>query len=517
MKHFKKFTIYMLLVLLTACSEDFIDNPPESNITVDNFYNNDEQVLAGSASLYNYPWFHFNSTFILCLDLYAGNALGNYLDLAQFENFNVNQGNQNASEGWQSFFLVVAYANNQLNAIENKTGPSVSQAVKDWTRGESLFMRALAYFYLVRTWGAVPILEDVNVYGTNEPIYRNRVEDVYTLIIRDLTEAAELCPSSWPSSEAGRVTSGAANGILAKVYLTLGDYDNALICVNKVINSGLYSLMPVYGDIFTNPNNDNCVESVFELQFVSPPQGSHWGYCNTHQAYLAGSSGLTNNNPTDGWASFVPSNDLLRDYEAGDLRRYHTVMEQGNYYPDLVTRDGGFTVENAFGGSNYVAFRKYVIGSADEYPGTGFMNTAINTHILRYADVLLMRAEAILGNSASTSEATALGDINAVRARAGLPDFSSITLDDILHERRMELVIEGDRWYDLARINRSRAIEILSNSDRAYLVDSNDPNSGTGDGKFVVPQESDFLLPIPLSESDINPLLKEAPVAYEFK
>ena len=109
MKHYKIFIIFMLFALATACSEDFIDNPPESNITVDNFYNDDEQVLAGSASLYNYPWFHFNSNFILCLDLYAGNALGRYRDLVQFETFNVNQGNQFASEGWQSFFLVSCF------------------------------------------------------------------------------------------------------------------------------------------------------------------------------------------------------------------------------------------------------------------------------------------------------------------------------------------------------------------------------------------------------------------------
>jgi hypothetical protein len=272
--------------------------------------------------------------------------------------------------------------------------------------------------------------------------------------------------------------------------------------------------MPNYGDIFNKPENNNCAESVFELQFVSPPQGSHWGYCNTHQAYLAGAGVITG--AGDGWATFVPSNDLLSDYEPNDNRRYYTVMEQGNYYPELCTSDGGYTVENPLGGSNYVAFRKYVIGSATEYSNIGFMNTDINTHILRYADVLLMRAEAILGSSASTSDATALGDINAVRARAGLPALASITLDDILHERRMELVIEGDRWYDLTRINRTKAIEILSNTDRAYLVDSNDPNSGTGDGRFIVPSETDFFLPLPVSESDINPLLKEDPVPYEF-
>lgn len=512
MKRNKILTIFVFLVLLSACSKDFLDITPEDQITIDNYYNNDEQMLTGGAALYNRPWFFFNEKFVLCMDVYSGNASGDYVDIAQFNKFAVYSANQFSSEGYKSLFSVVAYANSLLDIVNNKAGEKVTKEVKEWSKGEALFMRSTAYYFLVRTWGAVPILEDINTYGTNVPVYKNRVEDVYTLIERDLKAAAELLPTQWSDANIGRATKGAANGMLAEVYLTRKDYANARTYAEKVINSGLYSLMPNYGDIF-HPRNNNCIESIFELQWVAPPS-DNWYVTNTHQAYLAAAGKLTG--AGDGWGTFIPSNDFISEYEAGDLRRYYTVMEKDNYYPDLATKDGGFTVENALT-NNYAGFRKYIVGSAEEWPSIKFMTSDINTHILRYAEILLIRAEAILGSAASTTDVTALSDINKVRDRAGLPALTSITLDDILHERRMELPLESaDRWYDLARIDRAKANSILANTDRAYLVNRDDPNSGTGGDIFVTPSESDYLLPLPQTETDINPLLLEEPRAYEF-
>lgn len=514
MKIYKILPIFVLLIIFSACSKDFLEITPEDQITIDNYYNDDAQLLTGGAALYNRPWFFFNEKFVLCMEVYAGNASGDYVDIAQFNKFAVFAANQFSTEGYQSLFAVVAYANSLLDIVENKTGSGVSDEAKEWSKGEALFMRAVAYYFLVRTWGPVPILEDINTYGTNIPVYKNRVEDVYALITRDLTAAADLLPIAWSDNNKGRATSGAANGMLAEVYLTLKDYTNAKTYADKVINSGQYALMPNYGDIF-HPSNNNCIESLFELQWVSPPQGQHWFYTNTHQAYLAAAGKLTG--AGDGWGTFIPCNDFIAEYEDGDLRRHSTVMEQGNFYPELVTSEGGFTVENSMT-ANYAGWRKYIVGSAAEWPTVNFMNTDLNTHILRYAEILLIRAEAILAGSASTSDATALADINAVRNRAGLASLSSITLDDILHERRIETVLEnGDRWYDLCRIDRAKANEILSNTDRAYLADRDDPNSGTeGGGRFVTPSESDYLLPLPQVETDINPLLLEDPVPYDF-
>jgi len=518
MNLYKILGILVLLGFMAGCSDDFLEITPEDRLTIDNYYNNDEQLFTGGAALYNRPWFYFNEKFILCMDVYAGNASGDYTDIVQFNKFAVFSANQFMSEGYQSLYAVVAYANSLLDIVDNKVGPQVSDQAKEWSRGEGLFMRAVAYYYLVRTWGPVPILEDINQYGTDVPVYRHRVEDVYTLIKRDLAEAAELLPLAWPESQNGRVTKGSANGMLAEVCLTLKDYANARLYADKVVESGVYALMPNYSDNFQpkgGVTSDNNKESIFELQWVSPPQGEHWYYTNTHQAYLAAAGKLTATG--DGWGTFIPSNDFIRAYEDGDLRRQPTIMEKGNFYPELVTKEGGFLVENAMT-NNYAGYRKYVVGSPEEWPTVNFMNTDVNTHILRYAEVLLIRAEAILGASASTTDVTALADFNKVRERAGLEAKDVITLDDILQERRMELPIEsGDRWYDLARIDRTKAIEILSNTDRAYLADREDPDGGSeGGGRFVVPTEGDFLLPLPQVETDINPLLKEEPVAYDF-
>lgn len=518
MKLYKILGILFLLGFIASCSDDFLEITPEDSLTIDNYYNNDEQLYTGGAALYNRPWFYFNEKFILCMDVYAGNTSGDYVDIAQFNKFAVFAANQFSTEGYQSLFSVVAYSNSLLYIVKNKVGPNVSDQAKEWSRGEALFMRSLAYFFLVRTWGPVPILENIDQYGTDVAVYRNRVDDVYTLIERDLKEAAELLPIAWPESSLGRATKGAANGILAEMYLTRKDYANAKIYADKVVDSGEYSLMPNYSDNFQHKGGvscDNNNESIFELQWVSPPQGEHWYYTNTHQAYLAAAGKLTATG--DGWSTFIPSVDFILAYEDGDLRRKATIMEKGNFYPELVTKEGGYLVENPMT-NNHAGYRKYVVGSQEEWPSVNFMNTDINTHILRYAEVLLIRAEAILGNAASTTDATALEDFNKVRERAGLPALSEITLDDILQERRMELAIEsGDRWYDLARIDRAKATDILSNTDRAFLADPEDINGGTeGGGSFVVPVESDFLLPLPQVDTDINPLLKEDPIPYEF-
>lgn len=511
MKNYNIIAIFILSIVFSACSKDFLEITPEDQITVDNYYNTDQQLYTGGASLYNRPWFHFNEKFILCMDVYAGDASGNYSFIKQFEDFAVNGENTFLNEGYRSLWNVVAFSNNLLNIVENKCGADVSDEAKEFSKGEALFMRSIAYFYLVRTWGAVPIFEKIDQYGTDVPVYRNRVEDVYSLIIRDLKSAAELLPVSWDANK-GRVTKGSANAILAEVYLTLEDYSNAKTYADLVVNSGQYALMPNYGDIF-HPANNNCIESIFELQWVAPAQGSHWFYTNTHQAYLAAAGKITG--AGDGWGTFLPSLDFINSYEDGDLRKHSTIMEVGDFYPELCTADGGFTVENSLT-SNSAGYRKYVVGSTDEWPTVNFMNTDLNTHIMRYAELLLIRAEAILAGSASTTDPTALADVNAVRDRAGLAPVSEVTLDVILQERRMELAIEGDRWYDLVRIERSKAVEMISSMNRAYLADRDDPTSGYASDKYVTPSATDFILPFPQGDADKNPLLREEPVAYDF-
>ncbi|WP_147676109.1 RagB/SusD family nutrient uptake outer membrane protein [Algibacter pacificus] len=502
-----KIILIFILLLAISCSENFVEQSPEDAITVDNFFNTDQQVLSSGSPLYGYPWFYFNEKFLITIgDLYAGNAIGSYSDLAQFENFTVNGSNQFANEGWDSLYNVIANANVLIHNLETKVGTNVSQDIIDKVMGEAYFMRATAYFYLVRIWGAVPIIYSVDQINSKEPIYKNKIEDIYSFLINDYEKANSLLPEIWDTNNLGRVTKSACDGMLAKVYITLKDYTNANSYTTKVITSNMYSLLPNYEDLF-NPIYNNNAESIFALQWVAC---GDWGYQNANQAYLAASPKLTQ--VGDGWGTFQPSIDLINAYENGDLRRYRTIMEPGNFYPELVTAEGGYTVPDDGMTSTLAGFRKYIVGSPDE-GNVCFMSTDVNTNILRYADILLIHAESILATSDSTTDQGALDAFNAVRTRAGLDPKTEITLSDIFNERRIEFVVEGDYWFDLIRRDRTEAINILSNQERGVYQDR---DINTIASKKVTPSQSSFLLPIPSAETAKNPLLLEDPVAFDF-
>ena len=508
MKTNKILTLLLVFFITLSCSDSFLDNPPEDSLVVDNFFNTDDQVFASGSALYGFPWFYFGGEkFILALDTYAGNGVGAYSDLKQFEDFALTGTNQFLNEGWDSLWNVVATSNTLLNNLETKVGDGVSEEMKNNVMGEAYFMRATAYFYIVRTWGAVPIIYTMEQYANTELAHKNPVEDIYKFIINDYTKASQLLPIQWANAE-GRVVRSACDAFLSKVYLTMKDYAKAKTYAEKVINDGQFGLLPNYGDVFREENN-NSRESIFALQWIGC---SEWGYGSTLQAYLAANSKLTGFG--DGWGTFQPSIELVASYEEGDLRRHETIMEPGDYYEDLVTEEGGYTVPEDGLTSTIAGFRKYLVGPpGDTEYETCFMRTGLNTPMMRYADVLLIHAEAILGTQASTSDAAALESFNAVRTRAGLEAKTEITSNDIFHERQLEFVLEGDYWYDLARRNRSDALAIIANQERGTY---NDRNVEELNSKHVTPSDADFLFPIPSSEIDSNPNLAGEPVPFEF-
>lgn len=508
MKTNKILTFLILFFITFSCSDDFLDNPPEDSLVVDNFFNTDEQVFASGSALYGFPWFYFGGEkFILALDTYAGNGVGSYSDLNQFEDFAMTGNNQFLSEGWDSLFNVIATSNTLLDNLENKVSANVSQEMINNVKGEAHFMRATAYFYLVRLWGAVPIIHKMEQYANTELAYKNTVEDIYQFIINEYTTANQLLPVKWPNA-VGRVQKSACDAFLAKVYVTMKDYGKGKSYAEKVINENHYNLLNNYGDLF-RPQNNNNSESIFAIQWI---ECSDWGYGSTHQAYLAANSKLTGFG--DGWGTFQPSIELVNTYEEGDLRRHETIMEPGDFYEDLVTIEGGYTVPDDGLTSTLAGFRKYVVGPpGDSEIESCFMRTGLNTPLMRYADVLLLHAEAILGNQGSTTDGAALESFNAVRTRAGLSPKDVITTEDIFHERQLEFVLEGDYWFDLARRDRSEALEIISNQERGTY---NNRDVEQLNSKKVTPSEADFLLPIPNSEIDSNPNLAGDPVPFEF-
>ncbi len=514
-KSIKCFVVLIAVFFTVSCSKEFLDNPPQDKLVLDNFYTTDGQVLGSGSGLYARPWFYFNEKFIYGVaEMTSGNARTGYSPMVPFENLTVDNNNQFVYEGWQSLFNVIAQSNTLLYNLENNA-KGITPEVLERVKGEAYFMRATAYFYLVRTFGAVPLLNKIEQYTENGPIYRNNVADVYQFIINDYNTAYQKLPKTTGSGslEKGRLIKSASDAMLAKVYITLKDYPNAQLYAEKVINSGDYTLIDDYGLLFNNPNYNNSRESIFSLEWAGC---SGYGTGNSSQVYITPNFKI-GGGANSGYGTFIPTIDLRRAYEAGDKRRKSTIMLPGDFYPELVTTAGGYVVPQT-GCAQYdpesMGFRKYVIGSPVEFSGVCNQSTGQNTCMMRYADVLLIEAEAVLAGGASTSSPQALSAINQVRARAGLSAKTSITPDDVFKERRVELALEGDFWYDLVRRNRVDAKNIIESQERGTY--SNIALQAINSKKVKVLDEKIFLFSIPDAELKANPLLNNDPVPFQF-
>ncbi|ATL49139.1 RagB/SusD family nutrient uptake outer membrane protein [Chitinophaga caeni] len=508
------------ILLLTNCSKDFLNKPPEDQIVTANFYKTEEQVVASTNILYGLPWFNFNTkAFWAITELSGGNGRSWSGDVVNFSDLTVTGDNQLLYSAWESLYSVVAQSNMLLVNLPKYVDPSISQTVVNNALGEAHFMRGMAYFFLVRLFGAVPIIEN-NFEHVYDPLLpRHRVEDVYQFIINDFTFAEANCYSKLRTSTYANnthVSSGSASAMLAKIYLYLKDYPKAREKSELVINSGEFKLYGLevpgtdFDGLFRTKNNNN-EESIVALQWTVDLV--KYGVQNAVQASFALNSTITGTG--DGWAVLGPTIDLQRAFEPGDIRRKSTIMLPGDFYPEINQAAGGFTVpEDANAQGTRAAIKKYVVGTPADNGGIGAMQkTANNTYLMRMAEVYLVHAESILADQESTSDPAALASFNKIRRRAGLGDKPNITQDDILRERRVEFAIEGDYWFDLGRINRAKAINIMNNQERGTYSNDNPPEIYSA---HINMTEDKFLFPIPTSEVAKNPKFMEAPVPYEF-
>ena len=524
----RKITIAIFaLGAMASCSNDFTDRPSEDSISASNYYKNDEQVSTATDGMYYKTWFQFNNKFFYAIsEVCSGNMYTNSSDVNAMRSFSITSSDAEMFAGWQSLWANVAQANYLINNLQRVADPSVSQSVINNALGEAYFMRATAYFYLVRLWGPVPIIVNNLDHVTNPQLNTNRVEDVYELVTRDYTQAISLLNSKVRGSsyaDNAKVSKGSAKAMLAKVYLYLKDYTKARQLSEEVINSGEFKLLggtsqysiqgKSFGDLFKYANNNN-EESVFALQWKTDANYGSGNNCNTQFGISNGT--ISTSNATYGGV-FGPSQDILNLYSVGDARRNETIMFPGNVYSDMKIKNGttfqvGFTVPAAdqIGGQGAgAAIKKYCIGiengnNTGPIDAWAMMNN--NTYIMRFSEVLLIHAEAILAGGASTSDAAALKSFNAVRNRAGLSDVSSFTFDDLFTERRKELAFEGDYWFDLGRISRTKAIAIMAAQNRGNMWGA----------EYYTPAEKDFTLPYPANDVAKNPKLLDAPVQYQF-
>ncbi len=520
-------TIYLVsivLFVLASCQKDFTERSSLDGTTVDNYYNTADEVRAGTSTLYSgLPWHGFLSRAMDDIgDVMAGNSFSypSNGDYAAFVNFSQSSTTTLVSDSWKSFYKVAGWSGSLLKAFELKKTLGGNPAFLDPAIAECHFMRGTVYFYIARVWGAAPIIEDpgkVAIEG-NYNIPRYLKQDVF----RFAKEELQLAEAGLPETDVpGRVTKYAAKAMLAKLYLYLGDYENAAAKALEVINSGRYELVSSanYAKMFNSSSMNNNIESIFAIQHQLTQ--NPWGSGNQLQCDR-GPSNLSTD-VSSMWELFLPSLDLRAAFEPGDIRRAATIMEQGwsmpAWKPKTADADYNTFMANGYvydtiqavgkGGQKNATrsnIAKYVVGPGDKYGGEGVigMNTGQNFMIMRYADVLLIYAEAVLGTNASTSNGAAVEAYNQIRRRAGLSEKLTITKDDILKERRVEFAFEGDYWFDIQRQGFTKAKQIIEAQNRGS-VDA---------AAHVTFTEQYMYLPIPAGEILQDPELSKDPIPY---
>ena len=546
-----KSIIAFILLLLMSC-EDFLDRPTEDNYTVDSFYKTDEQCFQAVNPVYSSPWYDFQRGFFKTGEVLSGNY---YWGSSPYLTFTINSTDEDLTNMSASLWSVNAYCNGIIENINTKAGPDVSEYAKNTVKGEALVWKAMTYFYLVRTFGAVPIIHNNSEMisaGDYNSIYKATVPNVYEYIIMTLEKAIEWLPEK---NNPGRIDLYTAYGLLSKVYLTKAGYgmngsrnqedlDKAAQYSLKVIEESGRNLLPIYSDIFRLKNNYS-EESLLAWHWVVSNQ---WTSQNSLQSDL-GIQGMDEygaawggyNGPSVDLQDAFGENALNLTRNNVDSRRKATMMMYGDVYDYFWVDKGGldyteFAVNSmeyqSAVGTNSV---KHIVGNDNDHIiGIGHsmarMATSLSTHLLRLSDVYLIYAEAKLGNSSSTSDVTALKAYNDVRGRSvqGYEPKTSITWQEIWKERRLELACEGDRWYDYVRwhyYEPEKAIAEIKGQRRnqylglATLYETGDLDTSVTyyDTALSAPNitNSHFQLPFPDTDLTMNPNLLEEPVEFD--
>jgi hypothetical protein len=541
MKNTYIFALVMLAATFASCDKSFIERPSLSGATVTNYYNTADEVRAATSTLFSgLAWGGYESRAMDAIgEVMSGNERSGGTDDPPFQQLTISATSVRLSDCWKSFYKTGGWASALISTLEQKKADGGDPSFIDPAIAECHFLRGTVYFYIARIWGDAPIVTDPGAIALSGDfgIPRYLKSDVLRFALEELT----LAEAGLPETDVpGRVTKYSAKGMMAKLYLYNKDYANAKIKAQEVINSQQYELFPDYAGMFNSSANNNNIESLFAIQHQAV--GNPWG----SGLRLNPDRGPSNLQTDEAamWELYRPSLDILAAYETGDARRAGSVMEQGWTMPawkpkKLPQDDGSYkpddAVYNTFMANGYkydtiqsttqggylnevrATIAKYVVGPGSKYGGEPVIgqNTGQDFMVLRYADILLIYAESVLGTQASTSDATALDAFNKVRLRAELPTKSALTLADILKERRVEFAFEGDYWFDIQRQGFAKAKLIIEAQNRGTV--------GNSLPTWSVPvyitnfTESMMYLPIPASESLQDPKLLEDPVPYYTK
>lgn len=561
-----KYTLALAGMLsFTGCANDFLEQKNTYQISQVNFFDNDEAVSQAVMPLYSYVWYDFNDKFYYGMgDGRANNITAQYSDyIFPYTNFTETGLSTGLTEAWGALYSVVAQANNTINNIANHSTANVSETAKIQGIAEARFMRGLAYWYISSLWGCAVIYNNTQDLVNNYVVSPNPVADGIEFAIRDMEYAAVHLPSATPAT--GRVNKYAAYAMLSRFYLSMaglttsGRYDGSNVATDAnrgtrneyyldaakkaaavVIEQGPYKLADTYAELFTASTFNNNSESIFQLQFQAGAEG---GLAQSMTRFLAWSTAVNQGNSWGGstycsydlWEEFKEYEDQTLGTKVDDaIRRHNCIASYGESYPELSANPEKPYVygetENA--GSQGANVKKYVIGTNAVNGFAMNNNSGINTYMMRLAEVYLNYAEAVLGNNATTTDATALKYFNELRIRAGVPTKNSLSFEDIRHEFRVETAFEGLYWYFIVRRGYYQQQEMVNyvnhqhrnasyykSATHEYVLSEDYAEPGPS---VATATAKNLTLPIADTDQTKNPLLKPdgngniTTVAYQF-
>lgn len=453
MKNFSIYIVALLIGLLSlpSCNK-FLERESFSQISPDDFFNSETNAQTAVIGAYRTmtAWYYYGESKIMVPEFSAQHVahVSSYPEYVEYDEKRVRVDNPWSQNIWTAIYTTVNAANNIIQRVPEMEAGSISDENREQFTREGKFIRALCYFDIVRMWGNAPL--KLQATGEDEDLESegSTAEELYALIIDDLTDAMNL-PNAYDNIAAtkGRATGMAARALLAKVHLYTGNYAEAAALAEEVISSGGFSLQQNFSTIWTA---ENTAESIFELQFDEQAQ----------------STIATRTNPTPSLLFFAKNESVFNLFDEEDARRdftiYYNVDEEGR--------------------------ARYIIGKY-----RSFAPPTQNFPVIRLAELLLIHAEAQARIAGSVSP-EAYASYEAVRNRAGLstPDVTNFAdleafITDIQREKRLEMMFEGEAWFDYCRTGLALT-EMMP-----------------------APDENAYRYPVPQVERDVNPGLNQNP------
>lgn len=470
-----RFIFLILSGAIVACSDDFLNVEVQGGVSTTSDPNLAQKLVTGvyNSLLQGDSWgngdvhgFAFiTASSIMSDDVDKGSTPSDQaVPVGAMDNFTLTPTNKFCETLWSGHYNSIGAANQALKALDVAT---IEEDLKNQLIGEVRFLRGYLYFNLVRMYGGVPLVLRVPIDADDantDPLFQTRANAslVYDSIIQDLQSAVDNLPLKGVLAP-GHATKGAAQSLLAKVYMYKAsnaanpnpnaDWQKVYDLTDAVITSTRYALVDDYATIWRQ-SGDNNSESIFEIQTgefnnanLNPDL---YTVCQgARQGGVGGWDDL-------GWGFNTPSENLINAYEPGDLRKDGTIIfiDNSGTHVGTILWDG-FRIPSSDSVQNlYYNYKAYTSRTEEEYANSGDKNRPKNIRILRYADVLLMYAEAAVHLGQGDPDEK----INLLRDRADLPPKAGVTINDIWHERRIELAMEHDRFWDIVRQGNAEAV-----------------------------------------------------------